>query len=220
MMRGMNGRTRTPRTPGATRRVYRSIRDLHLYAGLFASPFVLLYAASAILLNHAWLPWGGRAAPAGPTRVVRVRVTDGEDGLAVARQVRAQAGVVGEIGFVRRKAGSPRLAFPVESPGRVAEVRVDLAAGTATVERRDTGAWDALVWLHRMPGPHNASIRGNWAVTRAWRWLADGTVYLLLFLSATGIYLWTLLRADRKAGLLCLGAGAVSFAAIVLALLP
>jgi hypothetical protein len=34
------------------REVYGWIRDLHLYAGLFVSPFVLLFAASVFFLNH------------------------------------------------------------------------------------------------------------------------------------------------------------------------
>ncbi len=38
-------------------------------------------------------------------------------------------------------------------------------------------------------------------LTRLWSWLADATVYLILFLSATGIYLWSVIRAERKAGL-------------------
>jgi hypothetical protein len=43
-------------------------------------------------------------------------------------------------------------------------------------------------------------------------------VYLLLLLSATGIYLWTVLKAQRRTGLLFLGAGALSFVAIVVAI--
>jgi uncharacterized protein len=195
--------------------LYRWTRDLHLYAGLFASPFVLVYAVSAVVLNHAFLPWGGREAPPTATRTVRVTVRDTDDGLAVAKQVREQVGVRGEIGYVGRKPGSPRLSFPVETPGRVTDVRVDLGTGIATVERRDTGAWDAAVYLHKMPGPHNVKIRGNWVFTRLWGWLADATVYLMLFLSATGVYLWTVLRAERRAGLLVLGAGALSFVAII-----
>ena len=198
--------------------LYRWTRDLHLYAGLFVSPFVLVYAVSAILLVHAYLPWGGRATAPVQTRTVRVAVRDAEDGLAVASQVRAQIGVRGEIGFVGRKPGSPRLGFPIESPGRTTSVRVDLATGIATVETKSTGVWDALVWLHKMPGPHNANIRGNWVLTRLWGWLADTSVYLLLFLSVSGIYLWFVLRAERRSGLVMLGAGVLSFTAIVVAL--
>lgn len=204
------------RTP-TSRALYRRTRDLHLYAGLFVSPFVLVYAISAILLNHATLPWGSRTAPPAQTRTVRVAVHDTADALAAAAEVRRQIGVRGEIGFVSRKPGSARLAFPIESPGRTTRVRVDLSTGLATVERHESGPWDALVYLHKMPGPHNASIRGNWLFTRLWRWLADGTVYALLFLSASGVYLWTALRADRRTGLLFLGAGVLSFALLVAA---
>lgn len=31
-------------------------RDIHVSAGLFASPFVLLFALTAILFNHTWAP--------------------------------------------------------------------------------------------------------------------------------------------------------------------
>ena len=48
-----------------------------------------------------------------------------------------------------------------------------------------------------------------------WRWLSDATVYLVLFLSITGIYLWMMLRSERKAGLILLLAGAISFGGIV-----
>jgi hypothetical protein len=202
------------RLPAASS-LYRRTRDLHLYAGLFVSPFVLVYAVSAILLNHAYLPWGGQDARPAETRTVRVAVTDAEDGLAVARQVRAQVGVRGEIGFVSRRPGSTRLSFPIETPGQSTRIRVDLATGMATLEQKDSGVWDATIWLHKMPGPHNVKIRGNWVFTRLWGWLADGTVYLLLLLSATGIYLWTVLKAERRTGLLFLGAGVLSFVAII-----
>jgi hypothetical protein len=206
-----------PRAVPLAKSIYRRTRDLHLYVGLFLSPFVLVYAVSAILLNHAALPWGHRAGPPVESRTIRVAVVDGENSLDVAAQVRRQIGVRGEIGFVSRTPGSPRLSFPIETPGRTTRVRVDLAAGTATVERRDSGVWDALIYLHKMPGPHNASVRGNWPFTRLWGWLADGAVYALLFLSASGVYLWTALRADRRTGMVFLGAGVLSFALLALA---
>jgi hypothetical protein len=198
--------------------LYRATRALHLYAGLFMSPFVLVYAVSAILLNHAFLPWGGRTQPPVATRTVPVGLHDNGNSLDVARDIRRQLGVSGEIGYVNRQPARQRLTFPIESPGRITDVRVDLGSGVATVEQRESGVWDGLVQLHKMPGPHNASIRGNWVYMRLWGWLADATVYLLLFLSVSGIYLWAMLKADRRAGLLFLGAGMLTFAAIVVAI--
>ena len=41
--------------------------------------------------------------------------------------------------------------------------------------------------------------------------MADATVYLTLFISVSGIYLWYVLRAERSVGLFLLLAGALSF---------
>lgn len=193
---------------------YRLTRDLHLYFGLFVSPFVLVYAISAILLNHAYLPWGGDDG-AVETRRIDIRIPDDTNSLEVAKQVREQIGERGEIGFVNRNRRNQRLSFPIEVPGATTTVRVDLRTGVAEVERKATGVWAGMVYLHKMPGPHNVGIRGNWILTRVWGWVADGSVYLLLFVSASGVYLWAVLRAERKAGLVLLGAGALSFMLLV-----
>ena len=37
------------------RRFYVVTKDLHLYFGLFISPFVLLFAVSVFFLVHAWI---------------------------------------------------------------------------------------------------------------------------------------------------------------------
>jgi hypothetical protein len=49
--------------------------------------------------------------------------------------------------------------------------------------------------------------------------MADATVYLVLFISFSGIYLWYVLRAERAVGLLLLGAGALSFFGMAYALI-
>jgi hypothetical protein len=128
-----------------------------------------------------------------------------------------QVGVTGEVGWLDRKPKEHRLSFPVDKPGQQIKVRVDLATGDTEIDQRNTGAWDALVLLHKKPGPHNVALRGNWLPLRIWGWLADATSYLLLFLSASGIYLWSVLRAERRAGLIFLGAGALTFFLLVLA---
>lgn len=191
-------------------RPYRLTRDLHLYAGLFVSPFVLVYAISAVILNHTVVPWGGEGAPV-ETRTVNVRIAQDTNSLMVARQLRDQLGVPGEIGFVTRNRRNQRISFPIETPGVTTSIRVDLSTGVATLERKATGMWSGLVYLHKIPGPHNVNVRGNWMATKAWGWAADASVYLLLFVSASGIYLWGVLRAERKAGFVFLGAGAVTF---------
>ena len=73
------------------------------------------------------------------------------------------------------------------------------------------GIWSGLVYLHKMPGQHLANLRGNWVYMRLWRWLADGAVYAVLFLTLSGLYLWAVLRAERRIGIALIAAGGVSF---------
>jgi hypothetical protein len=198
------------------RSFYQSLRSLHLYAGLFVSPFVVMFAVSAIVLNHAYLPWGAN----GPSEMRRslVSIPSDTSALEIAKSVRTQLGMQGEIGYVGRDRSSGRMNFPIQAPGRTIKVSLDLATGRTQTTTSKEGIWAALVYLHKMPGPHNATIRGNWAVTKAWGWFADANVYLLLFVSVSGLYLWAVIGAERKAGLLFLGAGMLSFTLLVVGL--
>lgn len=202
--------------------LYRRLRDLHLYLGLFISPFILLFAASVFYLNHGKLDQGTQPPPATyrdltiPDGFDRVK---GREAADRAHAILRQIGVTGEIGFLRYVANERHLIFPVSRAGSEATIDVDLDARTATVTRRSMGLWESLSYLHKMPGPHNVAIRGNWIGTRAWRVLADTTIYLLLFISVSGIYLWWAITAERRIGLALLTAGAVSFFGLVFAIL-
>ena len=68
--------------------------------------------------------------------------------------------------------------------------------------------------LHMSPGQHLADIRKNWFYMRLWSWLADATVYVTLFITVSGLYLWYALRAERRVGIGLLSVGALSFLGI------
>lgn len=192
---------------------YRWTRDLHLYAGLFVSPFLVLFSISVFFLNHAKVTpdeWSEvRTVPS-------VRIPDGLSqlqGIAAvdaAQAIAAEVGLDGEVGFTRFNRQANHFVFPISKPGREASVDVDVTAQTATVSVRSTSIWESLAYLHKMPGPHNVEIRGNWLPTSIWRWFADLTIYLTLFITITGLYLWWALRAERRIGLLLLSAGLVT----------
>jgi hypothetical protein len=206
----------------SSRRFYWTVRDLHLYCGLFLSPFVLVFTVSVFFLVHAWLP---RPAARIHTRTVaglnlpdNIARLDGRARVDAVRSVFGQLDVAGEIGFIQHFPRKHRLLIPVLVPGRETTIDLDYQSKTAAISSRDTGLADALVYLHKAPGPHLAAIRGNWFMVRVWRWLADITVYLVLFVSISGIYLWTILRAERRAGIVLLSAGALCFFAVIYAL--
>jgi len=197
--------------------VYRTLKTLHLYFGLFVCPFVVLFAVSAILLNHTWRPGGDSAKPEVRNQENIVIRTDLES-LPLAQDIMKQVGVSGEIEFFRHQPQQNRLVIPVMWPGQRTKITVDVTRRTAQIEQRRTGFWDALLYLHKSPGPHLAGFRGNWIFTRIWGGLADASACLLLFLAASGVYLWALVKAERRMGLILMGAGGLSFFALLLAL--
>jgi hypothetical protein len=201
---------------------YSVTRDLHLYFGLFISPFVLVFALSVFFLNHAKLP---AVAPSSPDVVQNLQIPEGleqrqgREAVDLARQLLPQVGVSGEIGFLRILRRERHLVFPVSRPGLEAMVDVDLNTRSASVSRRRTGWLESLGYLHKMPGPHNVNVRGNWIWTRVWGWLADATIYLTLFISVSGLYLWYVIKAERRVGLTLLAAGAVTFCGLIYAVI-
>ena len=203
---------------------YRTIRDLHLYLGLFISPFVLVFAISVFFLVHSWVPRFGpvrstkRVVPA-LSLTTGLQTLSGRPLIEALKPILEKAGVRGEVGFVRHVVQEEMLVIPIIIPGRETTVRLNLRNGEATVESRETGVADALVTLHKSPGQHGPDIRMNWFYMKVWRWMADATVYLILFISVSGIYLWYVLRSERAVGLILLCAGALSFFGMAYALI-
>ena len=202
------------------RRFYLITRDLHLYFGLFISPFVLVFSLSVFWLVHG-LPQRNAAAPDASRSVSGLTVPAGVERLQgrarvdALRPVLDQLGVGGEVDFIRHVASEHRLVIPVRVPGRETMVSLDYELGTAIVTSRHQSIGDVFVYLHKTPGPHNVDLRGNSRFMRVWRIVADATVYLFLFITMSGIYLWVALRAERRIGLTLMLAGACSFFAVV-----
>ena len=204
-------------------RFYRLTRDLHLYVGLFISPFMLVFCITVFFFVHSWLP---KFAP----DIVKTRVVSavslpenlvklsGRPLIDALKPTLKTLNVPGEIGFVRHMVKEEKLIIPVSIPGRTTTVSIHVGSHEATIATRETGLADALVTLHKSPGPHGPDIRMNWFYMRVWRWFADATVYLTLFLTVSGIYLWYVLRAERRVGFILFFAGTVSFFALTYAL--
>jgi hypothetical protein len=201
---------------------YRLTRDLHLYFGLFISPFVLVFSISVFFFVHSWT---STAAPeATRTRVVssvnlpnELAKLSGRPLIDALKPILASMNVPGEIGFVQHNVKEETWVIPVSIPGRVTTVNLSLARREATIVTRETGLADALMTLHKSPGGHGPDLRKNWFAMKAWSWFADATVYLTLFITVSGVYLWYVLRAERRIGLILLFAGTVTFFGIAYA---
>jgi hypothetical protein len=203
------------------RRFYLLTRDLHLYFGLFLSPFILVFSVSVVYLVHGLTQRPAPDATDASRTATNLNVPpviarmQGRARVDALRPVLEQLGVRGEVDFVRHVAAEHRLIIPVRLPDRDTIVSLDYDQGTATVTSRRQSLGDALVYLHKMPGPHNVDVRGNTRFMWAWRILADATVYLLFFITLSGIYLWLALKAERRIGVTLIVAGAFSFVGLV-----
>jgi hypothetical protein len=203
------------------RRLYLLTRDLHLYFGLFLSPFILVFSVSVFYLVHGVAQRPARDAADASRTATNLSIPpdiarmQGRARVDALRPVLEQLGVNGEADFVRHVASERRLIVPVQLPDRDTIVNLDYDKRTATVTSRRQSLGDALVYLHKMPGPHNVDVRGNSRLMRAWRVLADATAYLLLFITLSGLYLWVALKAERRVGLLLILAGAGTFWGLV-----
>jgi hypothetical protein len=210
-------------TCAMNKRFYWLVRDLHLYLGLFISPFILVFSISVFFLVHTGIPrFGSQAAN---TRVVsglvlpaNLQQLSGPPLIEALKLILEKMNVTGEIGYVRHLVQEDKLLVPVSIPGRATTVTLTLAKREASVVTRETGLAEAMITLHKTPGQHTPDLRMNWIFMKAWRWLADATVYLTLFISISGIYLWYVLRAERRIGWILLGAGTVTFFGIVYAI--
>ncbi len=197
-------------TISRTKRFYQWTRTLHLYLGLFISPFLLLYAVSTIYLNRSLRP-----KPVDEQRgTVPLQLDPGLEGMDLVNRVLDQLELSGEIAG-RGRVQNNQTVIRVARPGMVKVVTVNLDQQQATIIERSNGLLGAINYLHFNPGLHRVP---NWGMTRFWGWLADTTVYVTLFLTLTGIYLWLFIKAERKIGWIMLGGGFASFVSLILAI--
>ena len=194
-------------------RGYRTVRSLHLYLGLFLSPFLLVFAVSTLVLNHRLIP-----SPEDSSTTIQLQLDDALEPPAQARAVVAQLGLVGELRGARRVPATGDLRFAVTRPGEAVRVKVT-SGGEATLDIARRGLMGAMIDLHFNPGPHRPRGQTNWLYSKLWNLLTDATVYGVLFLTLSGVYLWTALRAERRIGMIMLLLGAGTFVSLVASLL-
>lgn len=205
------------------KKYYKIIEDIHLYAGLFISPFIIVFSISALILNHDFIDWQE------DWRKWTFSVDDNVDytvefslpspdisRIDYAKNIIKQLNIKGEIS--NTFGDSIRMYIPVTKPGYRISIKADLISGIAYIHSEKTNFWKKLVWLHKMPGPHNANIRGNWINTIFWSSVVDLSVICLFISSITGIILWYYIKNERNTGLIALVIGVLSIVSLVIGL--
>lgn len=192
------------------KKYYPPVRSLHLYFGLFISPFVLIFSIGVLIFNH--IGFINQVDPIKNFPEIRTkldRIPYDTSDLGTAKAIIKMLNINGEVDFISKNDST--ISFPVNKPGFKTYIRVSTNTDSVLIRRESEGPLRSMSYLHSMPGPHNAKVRGNSAFIKGWKIISDVVVYLLMFLTASGIFLWYILKAERKVGLWALALGILSF---------
>ena len=196
---------------------YSLVRSLHLYTGLFISPFVLIFSMSILVLNHPQYFNNLRAKKAPESTQTHLNNFQFQPSdLLTAQSIIRQLEIAGEIDWISKTDST--FSFPVNKPGLNKWISLNIKTGTVVIKQDEEGILKGTSYLHTMPGPHNASLRGNSFFMKVWRVMTDVFVYLIVFSSVTGVFLWYFLKAERKLGVYALAVGFVFLTGLLIML--
>jgi hypothetical protein len=196
-------------------------RRLHFYLGLFLLFFTWLFALTGLLLNHP----GWQFAQFWPNRIQSttehtIRSVTGAVDIDRARDVMRQLGIAGEVQWPAAQPSNGPFTFQVNRPGLVADVKADLQAGRATVQRTRLNAWGVMHVLHTFTGAPAADSRNrrDWTLTTVWALSMDAVATGLIVMVLGSYVMWFRLKAKRVSGMVALALGVISCGAFVGAL--
>ena len=202
------------------------ILNLHIYAGLLCFGYLIVFGVSSLNFNHPFAFTRGRSEPVTWEQPVNLpdlpRLTPemtGEQRVAVKADanhaVRRALGLFGHQRPWRESWWDENDANHYHAslvrPGVEYEVDVHLDRGVAMVKETRTGAWQVMGGLHGFHG----NMPGS-ALVSSWGWYTELCTLAILFAGASGVYLWTRRKNERRIGFVLLGgAGLASIALMV-----
>lgn len=187
-----------------------TLRRIHMYLGLFFTPWVIVYALSTVAMNHRdhlRLLYGE-----GPPRYERLY----ERGYAAAFSADAtpqQKGVqvLRDLGLdgahnVPKPAPDGTITIQRLDPKTPLRIRYQPARQSVEVSRMVFETPAFLERMHRRRG-----FQYPYLADDVWAVLVDGFIVAMLFWFASGLWMWWEMRATRRLGALAIGAGALLF---------
>jgi hypothetical protein len=204
----------------------RVILNLHIYGGLLCFSYLIIFGISSLNFNHPFAFTQAKGEPVKWEQPVTLpdlpRLSDdmtGEQRVATKakanHQVREALGLFGH----QRPWGESwwdkddpnHYHASLVRPGVEYDVDVHLDEKVARVSERRTSVFMVMRGLHGF----SEDMPGSPLVT-TWGWYTELCTFFVLFAGATGVYLWTRRRNERRVGYALIGtAGALSLGLIV-----
>lgn len=183
----------TPRNPTASPKSNGKTwsQRIHVHVGLYFLVFLWLFAASGLLLNHAWSFsefWSKRRQS---TREQRITPSEGANDLERANHIMRQLALRGELDWTAVRPTTNQLEFRVQRPGRTIDVKADLTRSVATVHETQVNGWGILRTLHTFTGTRANSPQSqrDWWLTKLWTFSMDALAAGMVLLVATSLIL-------------------------------
>lgn len=170
--------------------MYRLLRNTHLFLGIAAFLFLLMYGISAVQMAHN--QWFSTKPVVTETRVSLPPETP-DNARAIARELR-NSGVRGELRQVNATAAGYQL--EIERPGAHYQVEYTRASHEAKVRVRTAGFIFMLNRIHHIGGMWH-----DYGPINAWGVLVGLVSASLIVIGATGIYLWFKIHSERVIGM-------------------
>jgi hypothetical protein len=175
--------------------MYKFIRNTHLILGMASVLFVLLYAVSAAQMAHQI-----RLSP--QVSEEDVMLGPGLAARPVADALMKERGYSGELGQTQMTPNGFRV--QIARPGTLYAVNYNRTSGMAHVRRETRSFLGMLNRLHHQHGLHHAD-----GVLNAWGWALLIVSIGMIFIGASGIYLWFKMHKERVIGAVLLTANVV-----------
>lgn len=194
--------------------VSRLIRRIHMYAGLFLAPWMLMYALSTLVMTHreTVLSFYPSKTPALTTereldysRSFPATATREE----IGKQILQDIGLDGTHNVSGGRDGKP-LVINRQHALTTRRVTFDSAARKLTIQREEFRTATFLERLHRRRGYNHP-----YALEDTWGFTVDVAVVIMAFWCLSGVWLWWELKATRFWGVLALAVGLGLFAIFV-----
>lgn len=186
------------------------LRRVHLYAGLFLAPWVLMYALSTVAMNHrALFQDRGEAAPQWHKRSEQVFRGAFPSDASPQLQARTILAWLGMEGAHNARWQAQQGTLVIQRQRLIDPVRITFtpADNRVMVEGQPTKTSALLERLHRRRGYERDHTADD-----IWAFIVDAFILVMLFWVLSGFILWWQMKATRKLGLTFALCGAAIFA--------
>lgn len=175
--------------------MYRWLRNIHLYLGLFSLPLVLAYGVSSVQMSHG--SWFKMKPAIGETEVT-VPPDRATEGRGLARELMDRYGLRGDLQQVQPTASG--FSLRIGRLGTFYQIDYSRESGKAKVRTTVAPFMGMLNRIHHVSGLWHDFLPMN-----LWGALVSIVSAGLVLLGLTGIYLWFHDHEERTIGALLLG---------------